>query len=84
MTRFATYLTALTLLVVATACTGDDTRERIRHSVERQLERYPHSTLRDLYKNYFHRRREGRRQLPALRVGACCHDGGRRLRAYGL
>lgn len=53
MTRFATYLAALTLLVVATACTGDSTRERIRHSVERQMERYPHSTLRDLYKNYF-------------------------------
>ena len=53
MTRFTTYLAALTLLVVATACTGDGTRERIRQSVERQLERYPHSTLRDLYKNYF-------------------------------
>lgn len=53
MTRFATYLTALALLVVATACTGDSTRERIRQSVERQMERYPHSTLRDLYKNYF-------------------------------
>ena len=53
MTRFATYLTAVALLVVATACTGDDTRERIRQSVERQMERYPHSTLRDLYKNYF-------------------------------
>ena len=53
MTRIATYLTALTLLVVATACTGDSTRERIRQSVERQMERYPHSTLRDLYKNYF-------------------------------
>lgn len=53
MTRIATYLTAVALLVVATACTGDDTRERIRQSVERQMERYPHSTLRDLYKNYF-------------------------------
>lgn len=53
MTRFATYLTAVALLVVATACTGDSTRERIRQSVERQMERYPHSTLRDLYKNYF-------------------------------
>lgn len=53
MTRIATYLTAVALLVVATACTGDDTRERIRQSVERQIERYPHSTLRDMYKNYF-------------------------------
>ena len=53
MTRIATYLTAVALLVVATACTGDDTRERIHQSVERQMERYPHSTLRDLYKNYF-------------------------------
>lgn len=53
MTRIATYLTAVALLVVATACTGDDTRECIRQSVERQMERYPHSTLRDLYKNYF-------------------------------
>lgn len=53
MTRIATYLTAVALLVVATACTGDDTRERIRQSVERQMEHYPHSTLRDLYKNYF-------------------------------
>ena len=53
MTSIATYLTAVALLVVATACTGDDTRERIRQSVERQMERYPHSTLRDLYKNYF-------------------------------
>ena len=39
------------------ACVGchrsDPTRERIIRSVERQLERYPHSTLRDLYKNYF-------------------------------
>ncbi|MBQ8553407.1 MAG: hypothetical protein IJ431_04325 [Alistipes sp.] len=53
MTRIATYLTAVALLVVATACTGDSTRERIRQSVERQMDRYPHSTLRDLYKNYF-------------------------------
>ncbi|MBR3886478.1 MAG: hypothetical protein IKJ21_02590 [Alistipes sp.] len=53
MTRIATYLTAVALLVVATACTGDSTRERIRQSVECQMERYPHSTLRDLYKNYF-------------------------------
>lgn len=53
MTRIATYLTAVALLVVSTACTGDSTRERIRQSVERQMERYPHSTLRDLYKNYF-------------------------------
>lgn len=53
MTRIATYLTSVALLVVATACTGDSTRERIRQSVERQMERYPHSTLRDLYKNYF-------------------------------
>ena len=53
MTRIATYLTAVALLVVATACTGDSTRERIRQSVVRQLERYPHSSLRDLYKTYF-------------------------------
>ena len=53
MTRIATYLTAVALLVISTACTGDSTRERIRQSVERQMERYPHSTLRDLYKNYF-------------------------------
>ena len=53
MTRIAPYLSAVALLVVATACTGDDTRERLHLSVERQMERYPHSTLRDLYKNYF-------------------------------
>ena len=41
-------------LVVCVAChKSDPTRERIIRSVERQLERYPHSTLRDLYKNFF-------------------------------
>ena len=41
-------------LVACVAChRSDPTRERIIRSVERQLERYPHSTLRDLYKNYF-------------------------------
>ena len=41
-------------LVMCVAChRSDPTRERIIRSVERQLERYPHSTLRDLYKNYF-------------------------------
>lgn len=41
-------------LVAYMAChKSDPTRERIIRSVERQLERYPHSTLRDLYKNYF-------------------------------
>lgn len=45
-------LLALALLVVACAGT-DPVREKIVGSVERQMRLYPHSTLRDLYKNYF-------------------------------
>ena len=46
------------LLAVATmtlfACSKvNPTHEKIRQAVERQLELYPESTLRDLYKNFF-------------------------------
>lgn len=54
MKRFIKYLAVVLTLVMGVAChRSDPTRERIIRSVERQLERYPHSTLRDLYKNYF-------------------------------
>lgn len=47
-------MVAFVALAVCVAChKSDPTRERIIRSVERQMERYPHSTLRDLYKNYF-------------------------------
>lgn len=39
-------------LLVA-GCTGNDTHRRIRDAVNRQMTTYPHSTLRDLYKNFF-------------------------------
>ena len=48
------YMVAIMVFALCVACQpSDPTRERIVRSVERQLERYPHSTLRDLYKNYF-------------------------------
>ena len=52
------YFTQYILLAVAAmtlfACSRvNPTHERIRQSVERQLELYPESTLRDLYKNFF-------------------------------
>ena len=48
------YIVAIMVLTLCVCCQpSDPTRERIVRSVERQLERYPHSTLRDLYKNYF-------------------------------
>ena len=48
------YMVAALTMVACMACKGvDPTHKRIARSVERQLERYPHSTLRDLYKNYF-------------------------------
>lgn len=54
MRNFTRYI----LLAVATmtlfACSRvNPTHEKIRQSVERQLELYPESTLRDLYKNFF-------------------------------
>ena len=52
--RKAIYIAMTILLLAPMACTrADSTQKRIRHSVEQQLKRYPHSTLRDLYKNYF-------------------------------
>lgn len=54
MKRVIKYIAVVLGLVACVAChRSDPTRERIIHSVERQMERYPHSTLRDLYKNYF-------------------------------
>ena len=45
---------AIVALTLCVACQqSDPTRKRIVRSVERQLMRYPYSTLRDLYKNYF-------------------------------
>lgn len=54
MRNFTRYI----LLAVATmtlfACSRvNPTHEKIRQAVERQLELYPESTLRDLYKNFF-------------------------------
>ena len=54
MRDIAVYIATILMLFGITACSPQSKRERrIRHSVERQMERYPHSTLRDLYKNYF-------------------------------
>ena len=54
MRGIAVYIVAILTVLSATACSPQKGRERlIRRSVERQMERYPHSTLRDLYKNYF-------------------------------
>ncbi|MBR4995117.1 MAG: hypothetical protein IKY82_03550 [Alistipes sp.] len=41
------------LLFIAGCKSANDTHADIRASVERQMEMYPKSTLRDLYKNYF-------------------------------
>ena len=54
MRGIAVYIATILMLFGITACSPQSKRERrIRHSVERQMKRYPHSTLRDLYKNYF-------------------------------
>ena len=54
MKRFIKYVAIALAIATCVAChKSDPTRERIIRSVERQMERYPHSTLRDLYKNYF-------------------------------
>ena len=54
MRGIAVYIASALMLLAFVACSPQRGRERqIRHSVERQMERYPHSTLRDLYKNYF-------------------------------
>lgn len=54
MRGIVVYIASILMLFGAVACSPQSKRERrIRHSVERQMERYPHSTLRDLYKNYF-------------------------------
>ena len=54
MKRVIKYMAVVLGLVACVAChRSDPTRERIIRSVERQMECYPHSTLRDLYKNYF-------------------------------
>lgn len=42
-----------TAIALFTCCKEKDPCSEIIASVERQMELYPHSTLRDLYKNYF-------------------------------
>ena len=47
-------LLAVAAMVLLISCNwANPTHTKIRQSVERQLELYPESTLRDLYKNYF-------------------------------
>ena len=41
------------MAIILGSCTASDPCADIRASVERQMKMYPHSTLRDLYKNYF-------------------------------
>lgn len=55
MNRFITYcIIAILMFITSTSCSkANSTHEKIRQSVERQLEMYPESTLQDLYKNFF-------------------------------
>ena len=46
-------LLAVTAMALFACSKVNPTHEKIRQSVERQLELYPESTLRDLYKNFF-------------------------------
>lgn len=47
-------LFAVVAMVLLFSCNRTNpTHAKIRHSVERQMELYPESTLRDLYKNFF-------------------------------
>ena len=51
-TRYILFAVATMMLFLSCNRTNP-THAKIRHSVERQLELYPESTLRDLYKNFF-------------------------------
>ena len=54
MRNFTRYiLLAVTTMALFACSRVNPTHEKIRQSVERQLELYPESTLRDLYKNFF-------------------------------
>ena len=54
MRKFTRYILVAVAAVTLFACDKvNPTHEKIRQSVERQLELYPESTLRDLYKNFF-------------------------------
>ena len=47
-------LLAVAAMVLSFSCNrANPTHAKIRHAVERQMELYPESTLRDLYKNFF-------------------------------
>ena len=54
MRFFTRYILLAVAAMVLFACNRvNPTHEKIRQSVKRQLELYPESTLRDLYKNFF-------------------------------
>ena len=54
MRNFTRYILLAVTTMALFACNKvNPTHEKIRQSVERQLELYPKSTLRDLYKNFF-------------------------------
>lgn len=54
MRIFTRYILLTVAAMTIFACNkANPTHEKIRQSVERQLELYPESTLRDLYKNFF-------------------------------
>ena len=54
MRFFTRYILLAVAAMTIFACNKvNPTHEKIRQSVERQLELYPESTLRDLYKNFF-------------------------------
>ena len=54
MRIFTRYILLAVAAMTIFACNKvNPTHEKIRQSVERQLELYPESTLRDLYKNFF-------------------------------
>ena len=46
-------LALVTIIAATSCCKADSTDQKIRASIECSLEKYPHSTLQDLYKNYF-------------------------------
>ena len=48
------YIFILSLLMWVTSCQHDSTDRAIIEAVEKQMKMYPKSTLRDLYKNFFH------------------------------
>lgn len=47
------YIIALAAVALCACNQKNTTHEKIRQAVERQMEMYPKSTLRDLYKNFF-------------------------------